>query len=291
MLSQSLHHQYTPNPHFQPLPSSNGDLDPGSGMSHQQSMPTSSHRSVKARQHPYGIHADGSGRINRHGQMNGSTPGPIRRRISRACDQCNQLRTKCDGKHPCQHCIGQLFFSGEDVERTGLLRLIAGDLDFALKCEYARERKKRGKASRKDLQAAAAAAAAAAASGMSTGSASPTGSMGGLSAGGRRDSDLPPPPRPGSMRKHSSSVASSRTSLGELHDLSQQQMHHHHLAQHPHHQHHLSTSDSPSLQLNSEVSGLPLHFDRMSPFSQHSSSVPVSCCPFGMEFYNISNTW
>lgn len=24
--------------------------------------------------------------------------GPVRRRISRACDQCNQLRTKCDGK-------------------------------------------------------------------------------------------------------------------------------------------------------------------------------------------------
>jgi hypothetical protein len=28
----------------------------------------------------------------------GATPGPVRRRISRACDQCNQLRTKCDGK-------------------------------------------------------------------------------------------------------------------------------------------------------------------------------------------------
>lgn len=26
--------------------------------------------------------------------------GPVRRRISRACDQCNQLRTKCDGKAP-----------------------------------------------------------------------------------------------------------------------------------------------------------------------------------------------
>ena len=32
--------------------------------------------------------------------------GPVRRRISRACDQCNQLRTKCDGKAPCAHCIG-----------------------------------------------------------------------------------------------------------------------------------------------------------------------------------------
>ena len=27
-----------------------------------------------------------------------STGGPVRRRISRACDQCNQLRTKCDGQ-------------------------------------------------------------------------------------------------------------------------------------------------------------------------------------------------
>ena len=29
--------------------------------------------------------------------------GPVRRRISRACDQCNQLRTKCDGKIPPQN--------------------------------------------------------------------------------------------------------------------------------------------------------------------------------------------
>jgi xylanolytic transcriptional activator XlnR len=35
-----------------------------------------------------------------------STSGPVRRRISRACDQCNQLRTKCDGMNPCAHCIG-----------------------------------------------------------------------------------------------------------------------------------------------------------------------------------------
>jgi hypothetical protein len=35
-----------------------------------------------------------------------ATSGPVRRRISRACDQCNQLRTKCDGKAPCAHCMG-----------------------------------------------------------------------------------------------------------------------------------------------------------------------------------------
>lgn len=62
---------------------------------------------------------------------------PVRRRISRACDQCNQLRTKCDGQHPCAHCV-----------------------EFGLTCEYARERKKRGKASRKDIEAQQASAAA-----------------------------------------------------------------------------------------------------------------------------------
>lgn len=35
-----------------------------------------------------------------------TSSAPIRRRISRACDQCNQLRTKCDGQSPCAHCIG-----------------------------------------------------------------------------------------------------------------------------------------------------------------------------------------
>ncbi|KAL2760328.1 hypothetical protein ACRALDRAFT_1038680 [Sodiomyces alcalophilus JCM 7366] len=83
----------------------------------------------KSRHHPYGPGTRASG-----------SSGPVRRRISRACDQCNQLRTKCDGQHPCAHCI-----------------------EFGLTCEYIRERKKRGKASRKDLaqqQAAAQAAAA-----------------------------------------------------------------------------------------------------------------------------------
>ncbi|KAI0164681.1 fungal-specific transcription factor domain-containing protein [Xylariaceae sp. FL1272] len=85
----------------------------------------------KHRQHPYGG----------PGARTAGASGPIRRRISRACDQCNQLRTKCDGQHPCAHCI-----------------------EFGLGCEYIRERKKRGKASRKDLAQQAAAQAAAAAS-------------------------------------------------------------------------------------------------------------------------------
>lgn len=73
-----------------------------------------------------------SGRTAAHGDQ------PVRRRISRACDQCNQLRTKCDGGNPCAHCV-----------------------ELGLACEYARERKKRGKASRKDRAALQAAAAAA----------------------------------------------------------------------------------------------------------------------------------
>ncbi|THY92130.1 hypothetical protein D6C95_06176 [Aureobasidium pullulans] len=64
------------------------------------------------------------------GNKGSSNGAPVRRRISRACDQCNQLRTKCDGKTPCAHCV-----------------------EFGLTCEYNRERKKRGKASRKDIAA------------------------------------------------------------------------------------------------------------------------------------------
>ncbi|OQE44855.1 hypothetical protein PENCOP_c002G07473 [Penicillium coprophilum] len=59
-----------------------------------------------------------------------SSATPVRRRISRACDQCNQLRTKCDGQNPCAHCV-----------------------EFGLSCEYARERKKRGKASKREIAA------------------------------------------------------------------------------------------------------------------------------------------
>lgn len=111
-------HQYAPSPHFQSLPSSNGDamMNEGPvGMSHQSSVSSSassSHKSSSKQARYYNHHHshnhpyDDDGRINNGQQMNQITPGPIRRRISRACDQCNQLRTKCDGKLPCQHCVG-----------------------------------------------------------------------------------------------------------------------------------------------------------------------------------------
>jgi hypothetical protein len=44
-----------------------------------------------------------------------SSATPVRRRISRACDQCNQLRTKCDGQQPCAHCLGSLFPRSETI--------------------------------------------------------------------------------------------------------------------------------------------------------------------------------
>ena len=40
----------------------------------------------------------------------GSANPPPRKRTTRACDQCNHLRTKCDGKNPCAHCIGKYHF-------------------------------------------------------------------------------------------------------------------------------------------------------------------------------------
>lgn len=71
---------------------------------HQNSQAYRGHNS-KHRQHPY----SGTGAMGANGRTangNGAS-GPIRRRISRACDQCNQLRTKCDGQSPCAHCVGK----------------------------------------------------------------------------------------------------------------------------------------------------------------------------------------
>ncbi|KAF2129582.1 hypothetical protein P153DRAFT_385788 [Dothidotthia symphoricarpi CBS 119687] len=73
-------------------------------------------------------HSEQEAMLHERSGRSNATSGPVRRRISRACDQCNQLRTKCDGRKPCTHCI-----------------------EFGLTCEYIRERKKRGKASRKDI--------------------------------------------------------------------------------------------------------------------------------------------
>lgn len=49
---------------------------------------------------------------------------PTCKRTTRACDQCNRLRTKCDGQNPCAHCV-----------------------EAKLTCEYLRVPQKRGKAS------------------------------------------------------------------------------------------------------------------------------------------------
>ncbi|CAN6635121.1 hypothetical protein TRVA0_015S00518 [Trichomonascus vanleenenianus] len=55
----------------------------------------------------------------------------VRKRTTRACDQCNQLRTKCDGMQPCAHCI-----------------------ELKLACEYLRVPLKRGKASQSYIESA-----------------------------------------------------------------------------------------------------------------------------------------
>jgi hypothetical protein len=54
-------------------------------------------------------HSHAHANANSHARaIRKSSSAPVRRRISRACDQCNQLRTKCDGQNPCAHCIGTL---------------------------------------------------------------------------------------------------------------------------------------------------------------------------------------
>jgi hypothetical protein len=74
-------------------------------------------RSVSSRYGPYGDGTLGSTVGSAHlSPTDGrtSSPGgnaPVRRRISRACDQCNQLRTRCDGQSPCAHCVGRYFSS------------------------------------------------------------------------------------------------------------------------------------------------------------------------------------
>ncbi|RDW69553.1 hypothetical protein BP6252_08573 [Coleophoma cylindrospora] len=145
MLSNPLHRFST----YSSVPSnsmlSNGPVP--SGQLHNAGLGGLAQSSQYALHHlPQQTQSPQAGRGNkRHHPYNGqpgarssnANSGPVRRRISRACDQCNQLRTKCDGQTPCAHCV-----------------------EFGLGCEYMRERKKRGKASRKDLAQQAAAAAA-----------------------------------------------------------------------------------------------------------------------------------
>ncbi|KAK8207995.1 hypothetical protein M8818_004033 [Zalaria obscura] len=92
--------------------------------------------------------------------------------------RCNQLRTKCDGKTPCAHCV-----------------------EFGLTCEYVRERKKRGKASRKDLAQQQAAAAGA---GGSNGEGSPK-SANEASSEDQKPPDTAPKREPPSLKRRRSS--------------------------------------------------------------------------------------
>lgn len=69
---------------------------------------------TKIRHHPYssissmrGFGNRGSFDLEMCNGKNQRSFAPVRRRISRACDQCNQLRTKCNGRDPCAHCVGR----------------------------------------------------------------------------------------------------------------------------------------------------------------------------------------
>ena len=72
---------------------------------------------TRIRHHPYeNAHAkaiEGRRKSSEQGNVAKDGSAPVRRRISRACDQCNQLRTKCDGGTPCAHCVGMLGVSGK----------------------------------------------------------------------------------------------------------------------------------------------------------------------------------
>lgn len=99
----------------------------------------------------------------------GSTDGgqAPRKRTTRACDQCNHLRTKCNGQHPCAHCVGKYILLTVDLHsrlqliQTWFTRVDANEIEFKLECEYLRVPLKRGKASQTYIESTKRAAAAA----------------------------------------------------------------------------------------------------------------------------------
>ncbi|KAL2266994.1 hypothetical protein VTJ83DRAFT_4271 [Remersonia thermophila] len=208
----------------------------------------------KHRQHPYGPAARAAG-----------TAGPIRRRISRACDQCNQLRTKCDGQHPCAHCI-----------------------EFQLQCEYIRERKKRGKASRKDLAAQAAAAAAAAAqNGNKT--ENQTGENG---KPAENQTATPTTTKPTLTLNTQQATAASEKSMtdaseetlrgqrtGSMETLGEMSAHPGHMSGHPANSDHHHLDSPATLDLNGYAAGMHPAYDRQ--MGTHMMGGPAAHNPYG----------
>ena len=70
-------------------------------------IPHSVRESQRGRQRFRGSSVSRAPELSRKGSVKKGTGTPIKKRISRACDQCHQLRTKCDGKSPCGHCQGE----------------------------------------------------------------------------------------------------------------------------------------------------------------------------------------
>ncbi|KAK9385856.1 fungal-specific transcription factor domain-containing protein [Lipomyces mesembrius] len=127
-IPRSVAAYYPASPLLSPL---SPPLSTSSAVAHSFDMPFIEHDIS-------GTLVSGTRRKSSSGSSSSTEGRNIRRRISRACDQCNQLRTKCDGKQPCLHC-----------------------LEFSLQCDYIRERRKRGKAPRRELAEQAVADAAA----------------------------------------------------------------------------------------------------------------------------------
>jgi hypothetical protein len=68
---------------------------------------------------------------------------PVRKRASRACDECNKRKTKCDSTTSCARCIGRRspnLYLEENLNEFGT--------EQGIKCEYKREPKRKIKAHR-----------------------------------------------------------------------------------------------------------------------------------------------
>lgn len=93
--------------------SANAPTDPGSSLTDSKPSRHTQHLLYSDQHNPSSslkdLHPRDSLAEARSAIRKNSAATPVRRRISRACDQCNQLRTKCDGQNPCAHCVGMIF--------------------------------------------------------------------------------------------------------------------------------------------------------------------------------------
>lgn len=71
---------------------------------------------------------------------------PVKRRVSRACDHCHRMRTRCNGQAPCSRCIGTSRANLAWLSNVAFFWLtFPPELEYV--CQYNREKKRRGKVS------------------------------------------------------------------------------------------------------------------------------------------------